>query len=360
MAHSEVAPTRDVPGAPAPDREPPPPVRDALEATIRRLLAPGKGLLAADESMGTIGRRFERVGVRSTEASRRAYRELLFTAPGIGEQISGVILFDETIRQRSSDGIPSPRLLQERGAVPGIKVDLGTKPLAFAPGESVTEGLDGLRERLAEYGELGARFTKWRAVLTIGPGLPSDYCLSVNAHTLARFAALSQEAGLVPIVEPEVLADGEHSLEESYEATLRTQRAVFAGLAAQRVSLGHMLLKPNMVGSGLRHPRHATVEEVAAATVRCLRTTVPPAVPGVVFLSGGQTPTEATAHLAAINAAGPHPWVVSFSFSRAIQDPVLETWRGDHGNVAAAHAAFAERARENGLAQLGQTSGGVR
>ena len=226
------------------------------------------GILAADESIGTIGRRFDRAGVRSTEVSRRAYRELLFTAPGIGEQISGVILFDETIRQRSSDGLPFPRLLEERGAVVGIKVDTGAKPLAFAPGEKVTEGLDGLRERLAEYRELGARFTKWRAVLTIGPGLPSDYCLSVNAGALARFAALSQEAGLVPIVEPEVLADGDHTLEQAYEATLRTQRAVFAELAAQRVSLEHMLLKPNMVMAGLQHPRHASVEEVAAATVR--------------------------------------------------------------------------------------------
>lgn len=335
------------------------PARAEIEATLGRLLAPGKGLLAADESLGTIERRFEKVGVRSTEESRRAYRELLFTAPGIGEQISGVILFDETIRQRSSNGTPFPRLLEERGAVSGIKVDQGAKPLAFAPGESVTEGLDGLRERLAEYRELGARFTKWRSVLTIGPGRPSEYCLSVNAHALARFAALSQEAGLVPIVEPEVLADGDHSLEQSYEATLRTQRAVFAELATQRVSLEHMLLKPNMVGSGLRHPRHASVAEVAAATVACLRSTVPPAVPGIAFLSGGQTPADATAHLAAMNAAGPHPWVLTFSFSRAIQDPVLETWRGDEVNVAAAQAAFAERARLNGLARQRQIPNGA-
>jgi len=337
----------------------PSPIRHELETTIRRLLGPGRGLLAADESLGTIERRFQRVGVRSTEESRRAYRELLFTAPGIGEQISGVILFDETIRQRSSDGVPFPRLLEERGAVPGIKVDMGATRLAFAPGESVTEGLDGLRERLVEYRELGARFTKWRAVLTIAPGLPSDYCIAVNAGALARFAALSQEAGLVPVVEPEVLADGEHTPEQSYDATLRTQRAVFAELAAQHVSLEHMLLKPNMVLAGLQHPRHASVEEVATATVRCLRTTVPPAVPGIVFLSGGQTPTEATAHLAAMNAAGPHPWVLSFSYSRAIQDPVLETWRGDHTNVAAAQAAFAERSRENGLARHGRLGADV-
>lgn len=325
-----------------------------LKATIGRLLAPGMGILAADESLGTIGRRFDNVGVRSTGESRRAYRELLFMAPGIGEQISGVILFDETIRQSSSDGTPFPRLLEERGAVPGIKVDAGAKPLAVAPGESVTEGLDGLRERLAEYRRLGARFTKWRAVLAVGPGLPSDYCLSVNAHALARFASLSQEAGLVPIVEPEVLAEGDHSLQQSYEATLRTQRAVFAELAAQRVSLEHMLLKPNMVMAGLQHPRRASVEEVAGATIACLRNTVPPAVPGVVFLSGGQAPVEATAHLAAMNAAGPRPWVLTFSFSRAIQDPVLETWRGDNANIEAAQAVFADRARQNGLARLGR------
>jgi fructose-bisphosphate aldolase class I len=331
--------------------------REAVEATIDRLLRPGMGILAADESQGTIARRFERVGVRSTQESRRAYRELLFTAPGIGEQISGVILFDETIRQQAADGTPFPRLLEARGAVPGIKVDLGAKPLPFAPGESVTEGLDGLRERLTEYRTLGARFTKWRAVLTIGPGLPSDLCLSVNAHALARFAALSQEAGLVPIVEPEVLAEGEHTPEQAYDATLQTQRAVFAELAAQRVSLEHMLLKPNMVMAGLQHPRHASVEDVATATVRCLRTTVPPAVPGVVFLSGGQTPVEATAHLAAMNAAKPHPWVLSFSYSRAIQDPVLETWRGTEANVEPAQAVFADRVRRNALAQLGRLDG---
>jgi fructose-bisphosphate aldolase class I len=310
--------------------------------------------LEADESLLTIEHRFERAGVRSTMESRRAYRELLFTAPGIGEQISGVILFDETIRQRSSDGIPFPQLLEDRGAVPGIKVDLGAKPLSFAADESVTDGLDGLRERLVEYRELGARFTKWRAVLTIGTGLPSDYCISVNAHALARFAALSQEAGLVPIVEPEVLAEGDHWPEQAYEATLRTQRGVFAELVAQGVSLEHMLLKPNMILAGLQHPRHASVEEVVDATVTCLRNAVPAAVPGIVFLSGGQTPVEATAHLDAMNVAGPHPWVLSFSFSRAILDPVLETWRGSVANIAAAHEAFAERARENGLASLGK------
>jgi len=331
-----------------------PSVRDNLEATIAGLLRPGAGLLAADESFGTIARRFERAGIADSEEARRAYRELLFTAPGIGEQISGVILFDETIRQCTSDGRPFARLLEDRGAVPGIKVDLGAKPLPFAPGEAVTEGLDGLRDRLAEYRELGARFTKWRAVLTIGPGIPTDLAIAVNAHALARFAALSQEAGLVPIVEPEVLADGDHTPEQSFEATVRTQRAVFAELTAQRVSLEHLLLKANMVLAGLRHPRHASVEEVAGATLRCLRLTVPPAVPGVVFLSGGQTAAEATAHLAAINARGPHPWFVSFSYSRAIQDPVLEAWRGSGANAGAAQAVFADRVRRNGLAQLGR------
>jgi len=331
-----------------------PNARGGLEATIAGLLRAGSGILAADESLGTIRRRFERVGVTDSEDARRAYRELLFSAPGIGEQVSGVILFDETIRQRASDGTPFPELLAQRGAVPGIKVDLGAKPLPFARGETVTEGLDGLRDRLAEYRGLGARFTKWRAVLTIGTGMPSDHALRVNAHALARFAALSQEAGLVPIVEPEVLADGDHTPEQSFEATLRTQRAVVAELVAQRVSLEHLLLKPNMVLAGLRHPRHASVEDVAGATVRCLRLAVPPAVPGVVFLSGGQTPAEATAHLAAMNARGPHPWFLTFSYSRAIQDPVLETWRGSTANVEAAQAVFADRVRRNGLAQQGR------
>ena len=327
---------------------------DQIEATIRRLLAPGKGLLAADESPSTIERRFARVDIVSTEETRRAYRELLFTAPGIGQQISGVILFDETIRQRSSDGVPFARLLEDRSAVPGIKVDAGAKPLAFAPGESVTEGLDGLRARLAEYRSLGARFTKWRAVLVISPGTPSDDCISVNAHALARFAALSQEAGLVPIVEPEVLADGDHTLEQCYEATVRSQRAVFAELAAQRVNFSHILLKPNMIVAGLDHPQRPSVEQVAAATVECLRTTVPPAVPGIVFLSGGQSPAEATAHLTAMNATGPHPWVLSFSYSRALQDPVLTAWRGEAANVEVAQATFAGWARRNGFAQLGR------
>lgn len=325
-----------------------------LEDTVSRLLRPVKGLLAADESGGTIERRFAAVGLESTLETRHAYRELLFMAPGIGEAISGVILHDETIRDHGADGATFPETIISRGAVPGVKVDFGAKPLALAPGESVTEGLDGLRERLDEYKALGARFTKWRAVLTIGPGIPSDDCLSANAHALARFAALSQESGLVPIVEPEVLMDGDHSLERAYKATRAAQRAVVAELNAQHVALEHVLLKPNMVLPGRDSPERPSLAEVASATVRCLRETIPPAVPGIVFLSGGQTPEEATAHLDAMNRMGPHPWFLSFSFARALQDPVLTTWRGDPAKVGAAQLAFEQRARLNGLAQLGK------
>jgi len=330
---------------------------DELQQTVSLLLRPGTGLLAADESLGTIERRFTAVGVESTPESRRAYRELLFTAPEIGEQISGVILYDETIRDRTSDGTSFPVLLHRRGAVPGIKVDLGAKPLALAPDESVTEGLDGLRERLQEYKALGARFTKWRAVLKVGPRIPSDYCLAVNAHVLARFAALSREAGLVPIVEPEVLMDGDHPIERTYEVTLAAQRALFAELASQRVALEHLLLKPNMVLTGRDTIEKASVAEAASATLRCLRNAVPPAVPGIVFLSGGQSPEDATAHLDAMNRVGPHPWVLSFSFARALQDPALAAWHGDTSNLTAAQDAFGRRARLNGLAQLGRFDG---
>ncbi len=327
---------------------------DELQQTVSQLLRPGMGLLAADESLGTIERRFTAMAVESTPETRRAYRELLFTAPGIGEQISGVILFDETIRDRTSEGTPFPELLHRRGAVPGIKVDLGAKPLALAPDESVTEGLDGLRERLQEYKALGARFTKWRAVLKIGPGIPSDYCIAVNAHALARFAALSQEAGLVPIVEPEVLMDGDHPIERTYEVTLAAQRALFAELDGQRVVLEHMLLKPNMVLAGRDSVEKTSVADAVSASLRCLRNAVPPAVPGIVFLSGGQSPVDATVRLNAMNVVGPHPWVLSFSFARALQDPVLAAWRGDPSNISAAQLAFGQRARLNGLAQLGR------
>jgi len=325
-----------------------------LQQTVSLLLRPGMGLLAADESLTTIGRRFEAVGVASTPESRRAYREMLFTAPGIGEQISGIILFDETIRERTGDGTPFPELLRRRGAVPGIKVDEGAKPLAFASGESVTEGLDGLRERLQEYKALGARFTKWRAVLKIGPAIPSDYCIAANAHALARFAALSQEAGLVPIVEPEVLMEGDHPLERTYEVTLAAQRALFDELETQRVALEHLLLKPNMVLPGVDSREKPSVADAASATLRCLRNAVPPAVPGVVFLSGGQRPEEASAHLNAMNAVGQQAWVLSFSFARALQDPALAAWRGDPENVISGQEAFGRRARLNGLARMGR------
>ena len=323
--------------------------------TIEALMAPGKGLLAADESLSSIAKRFQPFGIESTEETRRQYRQMLFTAPGMGQYISGVILFDETLRQRADDGRPFARLLDDNGIVPGIKVDAGTVPLAGAPDERITEGLDGLRQRLEEYRSLGARFTKWRAVIAIGDGLPSGYCLDTNAHALARYAALCQEAGLVPIVEPEVLMDGAHRLERTFEVTEATLVRVFAALREQRVVLERLLLKPNMVVPGARSDQQASVREVAEATVRCLRRTVPAAVPGVVFLSGGQDPRTATAHLNAMNAEpAAHPWPLSFSFARALQAPALDAWRGEPGNVAAGQRAFLHRARCNAAASLGQ------
>ncbi len=325
------------------------------EATARALVAPGKGILAADESTGTIQKRFDKIGVESTEETRRAYRDMLFTTEGAEECISGVILYDETIRQSSADGTPFPKLLESKGIIPGIKVDKGAKPLANAPGETITEGLDGLRERLAEYRELGARFTKWRAVITIGEEIPSDYCIWTNAHALARFAGLSQEAGLVPIVEPEVLMDGDHTIERSFHVTARTLQAVFTELHDQRVALEGMLLKPNMMLSGYDGAQRAGVQEVAETTLRCFRRTVPAAVPGIVFLSGGQTDEDATAHLNAMNALGPHPWELSFSYGRALQAPALKAW-GEEANVAAGQEAYLHRARMNGLARSGSYS----
>jgi fructose-bisphosphate aldolase class I len=324
-----------------------------LEDTARALVAEGKGILAADESDGTIKKRFDSIGVESTEESRRAYRELLFTTEGVEEFISGVIMFDETIRQSAADATPFPKLLESRGIIPGIKVDKGAKPLADAEGETVTEGLDGLRERLNEYRELGARFTKWRAVIAIGPAIPSEYCIWVNAHALARFAALSEEAGLVPIVEPEVLMDGEHTIEQSFEVTSRTLHAVFTELRDQRVAPEAMLLKPNMVLPGYDSGRQASHEEVAEWTLKCLRRHVPAAVPGIVFLSGGQTDEDATANLNAMNAIGPHPWELSFSYGRALQAPALKAWRGEPGNVEEAQKAFYRRAKFNGAARSG-------
>jgi fructose-bisphosphate aldolase class I len=324
-----------------------------LEATARALVAPGKGILAADESSGTIKKRFDSIGVESTEESRRAYRDLLFTTEGAEEFISGVILYDETIRQASADGTPFPKLLAERGIIPGIKVDKGAKALANAPGETVTEGLDGLRERLEEYVGLGARFTKWRAVITIGEGIPSEYCIWANAHALARYAALSEEVGLVPIVEPEVLMDGDHTIERSLEVTSRTLHAVFTELRDQRVHFEQMLLKPNMVLSGYECSEQASTEGVAEQTLLCFRRHVPSAVPGIVFLSGGQSDEDATAHLNAMNALGPHPWQLSFSYGRALQAPALRAWGGKAENVQAAQQAYYQRAKLNGAARSG-------
>jgi fructose-bisphosphate aldolase class I len=326
----------------------------ALESTARAMVAPGKGLLAADESSGTIKKRFDSVGVECTEENRRAWRELLFTTPGVEQHLSGVILYDETIRQKAKDGTPFPQLLPKKGILPGIKVDKGTIDLPACPGEKVTEGLDGLRQRLVEYRDLGAVFAKWRAVITIGAGIPTGACIQANAHALARYAALCQDAGIVPIVEPEVLMDGDHPLERCEEATTATLLAVFAALAEQRVALEGMILKPNMVLSGKGSPRQAGVEEVAEATLRTFRRVVPAAVPGVAFLSGGQTPELATAHLNAMNARGPHPWQVSFSYSRALQDPVLKVWRGQAGKLAEAQRIFLHRARCNGAARSGR------
>jgi fructose-bisphosphate aldolase class I len=281
---------------------------------------------------------------------------MLFTTEGSADYVSGVILYDETIRQQALDGTPFPKLLEAEGVIPGIKVDNGAKDLANAPGEKITEGLDGLRERLAEYYELGARFTKWRAVITIGNGIPSEYCLWTNAHALARYGALSQEAGLVPIIEPEVLMDGDHSIETSLEVTSRTLHAVFTELRDQKVWFEQMLLKPNMVLSGYEATNRAGIQEVAEQTIRCFRRHVPAAVPGIVFLSGGQTDEDATAHLNAMNAMGPHPWELSFSYGRALQAPALKAWGGDPANVAAGQAAYLHRAKMNGLARSGSYS----
>ena len=324
-----------------------------LETTARQLVAEGKGILAADESDGTIKKRFDSIGVGSTEENRRDYRELLFTTEGVEDYISGVILFDETIRQSASDGTPFAKLLAERGIIPGIKVDKGAKPLAGAEGETVTEGLDGLRERLEEYRELGARFTKWRAVISIGDEIPSDYCIWVNAHALARYAALSQEAGLVPIVEPEVLMDGDHTIDESYRVTDRTLQALFTELFDQRVQREGTLLKTNMVLSGYDSSEQADDDTVAELTIKCLKNTVPAAVPGVVFLSGGMADEDATARLNVMNQRGPHPWELSFSYGRALQAPALKAWGGDPSKVEEAQKAFYRRAKFNSAARSG-------
>jgi fructose-bisphosphate aldolase, class I len=326
---------------------------DELNKTAEAIVAEGKGILAADESDGTIKKRFDSIGIESTEEHRRAYRDLLFTTEGVEDYISGVILFDETIRQSSADGTPFPKLLESKGVIPGIKVDKGAKPLALAEGETITEGLDGLRARLEEYRELGARFTKWRGVISIGKNIPSEYCLWTNAHALARYAALSQEAGLVPIVEPEVLMDGDHSIERSFEVTSRTLHAVFTELRDQRVHPEGLLLKPNMVLSGYENAEQAPHEQVAEETIRCFKRHVPAAVPGIVFLSGGQSDEDATANLNAINALGPHPWQLSFSYGRALQAPALKAWGGKEENVEAAQRAYYHRAKMNSAARTG-------
>ncbi|MEM7582888.1 MAG: class I fructose-bisphosphate aldolase [Acidobacteriota bacterium] len=330
-----------------------------LNAVARELVAKGKGILAADESTGTIGKRFDTIDVESTEENRRAYRDLLFTTSDVEQHISGVILYDETIRQKSADGTPFPELLASRGIHPGIKVDTGAKALPGASGEKVTEGLDGLRDRVAEYHSLGARFAKWRAVITIGrsadgSGIPSDYCLDANAHALARYAALCVEGGLVPIVEPEVLMDGPHTLETCYDVTSRTLHRVFGALFEQRVPLEQILLKPNMVISGKECSEQASPQQVAEMTVRCFRRHVPAAVPGIVFLSGGQSDVEATVHLNEINRLGDLPWNVSFSYGRALQAPSLKAWLGNADNVPAAQDAFRHRSLCNGKATFGE------
>ena len=325
-----------------------------LETVARAMVAKGKGILAADESSGTIKRRFDSIKIESNEDTRRAYREMLLTTKGLEEAISGVILFDETIRTAISDGTPFPQVLSRKGIMPGIKVDKGPVDIPGFPGEVVTEGLDGLRGRVKEYRDFGAKFAKWRAVITIGDGIPTRACLDLNAHALARYAALCQEGGLVPIVEPEVLLDGSHTIERCEEVTQETLKVVFSALADQRVYLEGMILKPSMVVSGKDCPRQAGVEEVAERTIRCLNRTVPGAVPGIAFLSGGQSAESATEHLNAMNSMGPHPWEVSFSYARALQDPALRSWKGQAANVAAAQKIFYHRAKCNSAARYGK------
>jgi fructose-bisphosphate aldolase class I len=324
-----------------------------LHETARALVAEGKGILAADESDTTIKKRFDTIDLESTEENRRAYRDMLFTTPGVEEYISGVILFDETIRQGSVDGTPFPKLLESKGIIPGIKVDKGAKPLPLAEGETITEGLDGLRERLKEYYDLGARFAKWRATYSISDTLPSDYCIWTNAHALARYAALCEEANIVPIVEPEVLQDGTHTIERSYHVTCRVLDALYTELFDQRVDIFGTLLKPNMVLSGYDAPNRAGADEVAEWTLKCFYKHVPAAVPGIVFLSGGQSDEDATAHLNAMNARGPHPWQISFSYGRALQAPAIKAWAGKPENVEAGQHAYYHRAKMNSAARTG-------
>ncbi|HET8942975.1 MAG TPA: class I fructose-bisphosphate aldolase [Rudaea sp.] len=328
---------------------------EELESIAQAMVAPGKGIIAIDESTGTIKKRFDAVGIECTEENRRAYREMLLTAPGLNAHISGAILYDETLRQSTRAGVPFTQVMMKAGILPGIKVDKGAKPLAGFPGELVTEGLDGLRERLAEYSRLGAKFAKWRAVITIDEEAPTGSCIESNCHALARYAALCQEAGIVPMVEPEVLMDGDHDIDVCYDVTEATLRSLFGALYEQNVMLEGTILKPSMVVSGKRCAQQASVEEVAEATVRCLKSSVPTLLPGIVFLSGGQSDEQATAHLNAMNQMGPHPWPLSFSYGRAMQQAALKLWSGDmKANFADAQAIVVQRAKENGQAALGQ------
>ena len=329
---------------------------DVLHNTARELVAPGKGILAADESDGTIKKRFDSIGLASTEDNRRAYRDMLFTTAGLSGYISGVILFDETLKQLALDDTPFPELLATAGMIPGIKVDIGAKPLAFSPGETVTEGLDGLRERLAGYAVLGARFAKWRATIFCGAGHPTDTAIAVNAHAMARYAALCQEADIVPIVEPEILMDGDHTIAACEDATAQTLQVLYEQMHQQRVDLAGSLLKVNMVLSGTESSVQAGSKEVAESTIRCLTANVPATVPGIVFLSGGQSDLDATIHLNEMNRMGLHPWALSFSYGRALQAPSLKAWAGDPQHVEAGQRALAHRARMNGLAQTGDYS----
>lgn len=326
----------------------------SLAAIAQAMVAPGKGILAADESSGTIKKRFDSIKLESTADSRRAYRDMLFTTPGASEFISGVILYDETLRQSTLSGIPFPKYLAQQGMLPGIKVDAGAKALAGFPGETVTEGLDGLRERLKEYAGLGAKFAKWRAVIAIGPDFPGSFSLAANAHALARYAALCQEAGIVPIVEPEVLMDGDHTIGRCEEVSTAALERTFMELRAHRVDFAGMVLKPNMVVPGQDCKQKASVRDVAEATIRCLKATVPATVPGIAFLSGGQTPEESTEHLAVMNTLGALPWQLTFSYGRALQAPSLKAWGGQPETRSAGQAAFYKRARLNGLAHAGQ------
>ncbi|HEY1141883.1 MAG TPA: class I fructose-bisphosphate aldolase [Lysobacter sp.] len=328
---------------------------EQLAETALAMVAPGKGIIAIDESTGTCAKRFAGVGIENTEENRRRYRELLLTTPKLSDYISGAILFDETIRQSTSDGVPFAKYMMDNGMIPGIKVDKGTHNLAGCPGEVVTEGLDGLRDRLAEYYKLGARFAKWRAVINIGDDIPSGTCIDANTHALARYAALCQEQGLVPMVEPEVIMDGSHDIDECYQVTEVTLRSLFNSLVEHNVVLEGTILKASMVVPGTTSGEKVSVEEVAAATLQCLKSTVPAILPGIVFLSGGQSDEDATAHLDAMNRMGPNPWPLSFSYGRAMQAAALKLWSQDLvNNFAAAQQTVYARARDNGLAALGQ------